>query len=81
MPEGIKRLFLGAVAHPMKGITNEAHAWRLGWLLEFTLPVLAAWRLFLPPILAIVAVVLMALSPTFVVDRPLVLGLGGVIGK
>lgn len=38
-------------------------------------------RIFLPPILAIVAHVLSTLSPTFVLIRPFVFGLGGAFGE
>ena len=70
--EGIKRLFLQAITHLMRAITNEAWASRLGQLLGLTLPALAAMRLFLAPFLAIVVAVLMAISPTYIVSRPLV---------
>lgn len=67
----------------MRAIAYEAWALRLGQLLfvEFTLLALTAWRLFLPSLSLIVALILSALSLTFAMASPLVLGLGKVISK
>ena len=68
----------------MRTIAYEAWAsrlWSLLLALRFSLPALIARRLFLPPIFAVVALVLATLSPTFALARLLVLGLGRVFGE
>ena len=68
----------------MRAIAYEAWAsrlWQFLLALQFALSPLIAMRLFLPPILAVVALVLTTLSPTFILVMPFVFGLGGVFGE
>ena len=74
--KSIKQLLLRIVAYPMRAIAYETWASRLWWLflvLQFSLPHLVVRRLFLPSVLAVVALVLATLSPTFVLVRPFAL--------
>lgn len=49
--------------------------------LGFTLPAVVVLKRFLPSVLLVVALVLIAFSPTFTLIKPLVLELGGVVSE